>query len=444
MSRILGFFTFLYFICVANGEYNLVHVHALFRHGDRSSITPYIFDGYDPYKVWPDGLGQLTQEGIEQLFLLGKWLRNKYGSLVGQNYNVSSFHMRSSDVDRSLMSAEAMMAGFFHLSDSPLSKYGLQWRPVPTHTVPTTTDSLLSVEPCPRMAQRRNELLQSNEGLDLFKQHKKTIENVGASYGIKNITLMDIWRITDDLLCLRSHNATLPKWCTQDVAKELDLITDKLFRLLFTDREILKLAVGVFLKDAFDRMEEYIHKNATDPSSPLESLLAYSAHDTNVAPLLGALGAHVEEHRPQYAALIAMELLAPSTDAPPKSGHLLRLYYKRGWTDEAGSYLQFNACRDRKAKEGCAFALVRESIAALLLAAEEIEGACKADWLPSRYRLIVAITLSTFLALLFFTLAAVYCVVWRQRCWQRSQRGSNFGIASQLPYSPLVSTPPTA
>ncbi|VDK47087.1 unnamed protein product [Taenia asiatica] len=351
--------------------------------------------------------------------------------------------MRSSDVDRSLMSAEAMMAGFFHLSNSSLSKYGLQWRPVPTHTVPTTTDTLLSFEPCPRLAQRRDELLQSKEGISLLKQHKKTIEHVGTSYGIENITLMDIWEITDDLFCLRSHNATLPTWCTQDVVEELDLITDKLFRLLFTDPETLKLAVGVFLKDAFDRMDEYIHKNATDPSS-LESLLAYSAHDTNVAPLLGALGANVEENRPRYAALVAMELLAPSADAPPNSDHLLRLYYKRGWTDETGSYMQFKACRNREAEEGCAFALVRESIAALLLTAEEIEAACKADWLPSKYQLIVAITLSTFLALLFFTLAAVYCVVWRQRCWQRNQRGGNLGIASQLPYSPLVSTPPTA
>lgn len=79
------------------------------------------------------------------------------------------------------------------------------------------------------MAQRRDELLQSKKGIGLFKQHKKTIEHVGASYGIKNITLMDIWKITDDLFCLRSHNATLPKWCTEDVIKELDLITDKLF-----------------------------------------------------------------------------------------------------------------------------------------------------------------------------------------------------------------------
>ncbi|EUB62537.1 Lysosomal acid phosphatase [Echinococcus granulosus] len=237
MHRIFGFLIFLHFICMTNGRHSLVHVHALFRHGDRASIRPHIFDGYDPHKVWPDGLGQLTQEGIEQLFLLGKWLRSKYGHFIGENYNVSTFHMRSTDVDRSLMSAEAMMAGFFHRSNTSLSKYGLHWRPVPTHTMPTTSDTLLSVEPCPRLGQRRDEILRSKEGVILFKQHKATIELVGTAFGIKNVTLMDVWRVSDDLFCLRSHNATLPKWYTQDVVKELDSLNDRLF---------WKACIGVF------------------------------------------------------------------------------------------------------------------------------------------------------------------------------------------------------
>ncbi|KAH9283805.1 Lysosomal acid phosphatase [Echinococcus granulosus] len=352
--------------------------------------------------------------------------------------------MRSTDVDRSLMSAEAMMAGFFHRSNTSLSKYGLHWRPVPTHTMPTTSDTLLSVEPCPRLGQRRDEILRSKEGVILFKQHKATIELVGTAFGIKNVTLMDVWRVSDDLFCLRSHNATLPKWYTQDVVKELDSLNDRLFWLFFTDQEILKLVAGVFLKDAFDRLDDCVYKS-TSESSCSESLFAYSAHDTNVAALLGALGAYTAEDRPQYAALVTVELLAPSaSDVPPDGGYLLRLHYKRGWRDETGSYVQFGACRDREAKEGCAFALVRESVAALFLTPEKAEEACKAEWLPSRYRLIVAITLSTFLAILFVTLGAVYCVVWRQRYWQYGQQGGNFGVGSHLPYSPLVSSPSTA
>lgn len=133
----------LIFICLINGKHHLVQVHMLFRHGDRSSIVPFPFDGYDPSAVWPEGYGQLTQVGIEQQFLLGLWLTKYYENFMSPSYNVSTFHMRSSDIDRALMSAEAMMAGFFHGSETSLEKYGLHWRPVPTHTVPLVGLNLL-------------------------------------------------------------------------------------------------------------------------------------------------------------------------------------------------------------------------------------------------------------------------------------------------------------
>ena len=262
MLKLIGPLVFLGIVALITAKHNLIHVHTLFRHGDRSSIKPFVFNGYNPYEVWPDGLGQLTQQGIEQHFLLGKWLRNEYRDFMKPNYNVSTFHMRSSDIDRSLMSAQAMMAGFFYDSDSSLSKYGLKWRPVPTHTVPTVSetalgiafvknfspalflcsnemffcyfqsaDILLSFSPCPRLSQRMHELFQTELFKDLFKQHEKIINSMKAFYGINDITLPTVWRIADDLFCLRSHNATLPTWYTEDAAKELDSLTDKFFEV---------------------------------------------------------------------------------------------------------------------------------------------------------------------------------------------------------------------
>ena len=136
MLKSLNILVFSLYIPFIFGEYNLAHVFTLSRHGDRSSITPYAFDGYAPHDVWPDGLGQLTQVGIEQTFLLGKWLESSYGNFVKSNYNMSTIHVRSSDIDRAIMSAQAMMAGLFYRSNSSLEKFGLHWRPVPIHTVP--------------------------------------------------------------------------------------------------------------------------------------------------------------------------------------------------------------------------------------------------------------------------------------------------------------------
>ena len=65
----------------------------------------------------------------------------------------------------------------------------------------------------------------------MFKQHEKLIENIAYFYGINGITLQDVCSIGDDLFCLRSHNATLPKWYTEEAASELDLITDKIYQV---------------------------------------------------------------------------------------------------------------------------------------------------------------------------------------------------------------------
>ncbi len=40
-------------------------------------------------------------------------------------------------------------------------------------------------------------------------------------------------KISDDLICLSAHNATLPKWFTPEIAAELDGITDFLFEASF-------------------------------------------------------------------------------------------------------------------------------------------------------------------------------------------------------------------
>lgn len=83
-------------------------------------------------------------------------------------------------------------------------------------------------------------------------------------------------------------------------------------------------------------MEKVIANGIFNNSSSvvdLPKILAFSAHDTNVAPLLGAFGAYANESKPAYASLVALELLAPSPDVPTGE-FILRLLYKRGWEDD--------------------------------------------------------------------------------------------------------------
>ncbi|KAF8561965.1 hypothetical protein P879_10699 [Paragonimus westermani] len=123
----------------------LQHIHVLFRHGDRTPLVDPINKDVPFITTWPLGSGQLTEKGILQEYELGQWLRKKYGNFIPEKYNGSDFHMRSTDVDRTLMSAQCVSAGVFHNSSSPLQPFGINWRPIPVHTVSQMTSLRRSV-----------------------------------------------------------------------------------------------------------------------------------------------------------------------------------------------------------------------------------------------------------------------------------------------------------
>ncbi|EGT60176.1 hypothetical protein CAEBREN_32618 [Caenorhabditis brenneri] len=71
----------------------LEYVHTVWRHGDR---TPAELLNPDDLKKWPEGLGELTEEGAAQQYRLGQWLRKRYGSWLGE-FNRNSVALSDSN-----------------------------------------------------------------------------------------------------------------------------------------------------------------------------------------------------------------------------------------------------------------------------------------------------------------------------------------------------------
>ena len=75
-------------------------------------INPYISLSYDLQESsWPRGWGQLSKFGQERHLELGKFFRRRYADLIGEFYHPWDIHVRSTDVDRTLMSAASNLAG---------------------------------------------------------------------------------------------------------------------------------------------------------------------------------------------------------------------------------------------------------------------------------------------------------------------------------------------
>uniref|UniRef100_A0A1B6KMW6 acid phosphatase n=1 Tax=Graphocephala atropunctata TaxID=36148 RepID=A0A1B6KMW6_9HEMI len=130
----------------------LLFSHVLFRHGDRMPLEFYPSDPYQDVSNWPNKIAQLTDVGKGQEFELGQWLRLRYDELLSDRYDPDEIFIQSTDVDRTLMSAQCAMAGLYHPAPRGSWHPALAWQPVPVHTVPMQADYLLgasSTYPCP-------------------------------------------------------------------------------------------------------------------------------------------------------------------------------------------------------------------------------------------------------------------------------------------------------
>uniref|UniRef100_UPI00358E9D86 lysosomal acid phosphatase isoform X2 n=1 Tax=Myxine glutinosa TaxID=7769 RepID=UPI00358E9D86 len=285
---------------------NLRLVVAVFRHGDRAPEGSYPTDPHGE-RVWPQGFGQLTWEGMKQHYELGRFLRERYSGFLNQTYQRAEVHVRSTDVDRTLMSAEADLAGLFPLPADKEWHFGLPWQPIPVHTRPTRQDRVLRFPlwNCPRYEELMRETEESASYQNKTRANQKFLAFLSNRTGVSDMEIKDVWRIYDTLFCQKTHNISLPSWAQEsgvwEKMKELSVFNlCSLFGQHGAHEKSL-LQGGLLVS--------YIRQNITASSrSPHKlKLILLSAHDTTLAAVQMALGVY-NNILPPYAGCHILEL----------------------------------------------------------------------------------------------------------------------------------------
>uniref|UniRef100_A0A663E0V8 acid phosphatase n=1 Tax=Aquila chrysaetos chrysaetos TaxID=223781 RepID=A0A663E0V8_AQUCH len=111
----------------------------VFRHGDRTPVVNFPTDLHKESE-WPQGFGQLTKTGMQQLFELGQYTRERYSNFLNSTYNRQEFYIQSTDYDRTIMSAQSYLSGLFPPTSSQIWNPELLWQPIPVHILQKTTD----------------------------------------------------------------------------------------------------------------------------------------------------------------------------------------------------------------------------------------------------------------------------------------------------------------
>ncbi|GAB1292006.1 Testicular acid phosphatase [Apodemus speciosus] len=339
----------------------LLFVALVFRHGDRAPLASY---PTDPHKeaastLWPRGLGQLTKEGIRQQLELGRFLRRRYKAFLSPEYRREEVYIRSTDFDRTLESAQANLAGLF--PEAAPGSPETDWKPIPVHTVPVSEDkpggsisgspeqlrsaglplvelavqSLLRfpMRSCPRYHELLRESTEAADYQEALEGWTDFLTRLGNFTGLSLVgePLRRAWKVLDTLICqktecqiprhlvpkgLRAHGLDLPSWASPDVLRTLSQISALDIRAHVGPpraAEKAQLTGGILLDAILSNFSR-----AQRLGLPLKMVM-YSAHDSTLLALQGALGLY-DGNTPPYAACMAFEFRGSSREPEEEDG----------------------------------------------------------------------------------------------------------------------------
>nr|CCC93830.1 putative acid phosphatase [Trypanosoma congolense IL3000] len=134
----------------------LTKLIVLNRHGHRAPNAPYWTmcpNDRENRRAYNVDAEDLTALGMKEEFELGKYLRNKYRSFIGQRFNRSQHFLRAVGEPRILQSAQAVSQGLFPDGFGPQGYLPRQPQFVPVFSDMDTHEYLLDDVPCFRRAE---------------------------------------------------------------------------------------------------------------------------------------------------------------------------------------------------------------------------------------------------------------------------------------------------
>lgn len=310
---VIIYLTFLFSHQTFAAKEQLIFALDLIRHGARTATS----DLPNAPQPWTEGKGQLTALGMRQEYQLGLKLNQRYtvdNQLLSPNYQANTIYIRSTDYDRTIMSAQAVLMGLYPLGtgpslpdSTPALPYSFQ--PVPVHTVPAAQDSALLIN------------LHTSEVSDLLNTYiysrtdwKAKSAELSPHYnrwsqltGVTIDDMFDVLSVGDTIHTYVAHNLPLPSGLSNEEATEIIEAADWIHATLFKPQEIGDV-VG---KAALQKITDYIQL-AVDHKSTTKFVLL-SAHDVTLLGVMSALHAPLNSS-PDYASDLNFSVYQSESD----------------------------------------------------------------------------------------------------------------------------------
>ncbi|KAL0852301.1 hypothetical protein ABMA28_000509 [Loxostege sticticalis] len=292
----------------------------IYRHGDRTPIDTYPTDPWRNESLWPVKFGELTNIGKRQHCALGQWLRRRYSHLLSEQFDPTQIYVRSTDVDRTLMSAQANLAGLYPPTGNSVWDKDLMWQPIPVHTVPEKDDELLAMKkPCMAFDKEKEKYIHSKAYKERLIKYQPLMKYLSASTGLKVKTLYDIDNLYSILYIEQLYNFTLPNWTHSVFPNKMAEPAGYSFTEFTATPLMARLKIGPLLKQILTNMFSVMSgKKSKDLRVSM-----YSGHDLTVGSVLNGLGLF-DGKCPLYTSTVLMELIYDNTT----QSHFIRISYR--------------------------------------------------------------------------------------------------------------------
>ena len=301
----LGFFVLFYFLLtqsVYGTQSTTELVLIVYRHGDRSPYAPY--PTYSHASYWPQGFGQLTNVGIQQQYALGEFFRQRYTpGLLNSNYTRNQVTVRSTNFDRTIMSALSQLAGLFPPSEDQVFERSLQWQPIPVIDMSERDINILRGlnAYCPEYKKLMDNYHNTEEYIEMSTKYADLLNRISTATN-STATMYNIETYSDTVFCDKQHNLSLATWAS-DNYDTLVYLLDWSWKKFQDSRGKVLLSGGRFLYEFWSKMDSKMNG-----STPTMKAYFYSAHDSTLVTVSNALSIWNGLH-PPYAAAIIAELI---------------------------------------------------------------------------------------------------------------------------------------
>jgi len=274
-------------------------------------------------ETFPGGCmaGQLTKYGYDQHLVNGANLKSTYPSAFPASYSASSAYVRSTDIPRTLQSAQALLRGIAPWS--PAANNVTQF--VDVYTVDASKEWLYpNPGNCAKLGQYETEA-KASAAYQSWVQSVLTplVQAMSPFYGLPLASMPSPINIFDCLGAHVCHKFPLPGGMPVALYDRMVAAMEWEYNYIynFPDRaEYGRLAMGKLYYQIWMNFIGALH----EPTNTEPQFKLFSAHDTSVMPFLNAIGAWDGKWAP-YAALVQMELWTSENGGQP----LVRWVYNR-------------------------------------------------------------------------------------------------------------------